>query len=225
MSPSALPPPALVASTRVGLTVSLHLDGRRAVVVGGGHVGVRRALQLLDAGAEVILVSPAIWPGGVSDDLRARGVEWVEREYRAGDLDGAVVAIAATGRSDVDQAVLADAAAVGALANHVADATAGDFSLVATTDLGHIQVSISTAGRTPALTRWIRDRIGAELADGYPALVDLFADVRDELRSAGRPTRHPGWEAALDAGILEQVRAGDVDGARAELRRHLELGS
>ncbi|QGG96200.1 precorrin-2 dehydrogenase/sirohydrochlorin ferrochelatase family protein [Actinomarinicola tropica] len=221
MPPSAPAPHR--TSTRPGLTVALHLDGRRAVVVGAGHVGVRRALQLAEVGADVTLVSPEVWPRSSIDELLSQGITWFAREYEPADVEGATIVVAATGRSDVDAAVLRDAAAAGAMANHVADATAGDFSLVATTDLGHIQVSVSTAGRTPALTRWIRDRLAAELSDGYPALVELFAEVREELRAAGRPTRHRGWEDALSGGVLDQVRAGDVEGARVQLRRHLEL--
>lgn len=214
-SPTPTPPPSL--------TVGLHLDRRRCVVVGGGHVGVRRALQLARAGAEVVLVSPSLWPEAGRHELTAAGVDWQARPYEPGDLEGATLAIAATGRSEVDHAVLAEGAARGILVNHVSDARAGDFQLVATADLGSIQVSVSTDGRTPALTRWIRDRIADELAHGYPELVDLFAEVRAEMRAAELPTRHAGWDAALRSGILDQVRAGDLDGARRALRHHLEL--
>lgn len=209
------PPPAL--------PVGLHVDARRCVVVGGGHVGVRRALQLARCGAEVVLVSPAIWPAAARHALDDAGVEVRLRSYEPGDLDGATLAVAATGRDDVDAAVLADAGARGALTNNVSDTRLGDLSFAAAADLGHIQIAISTDGRTPALTRWIRDRIATDLADGYPELVALFAECRAEMRAAGRPTRHPGWDAALDGGILDQVRAGDLDGARRILRGHLEL--
>ncbi|MBK5224916.1 MAG: hypothetical protein JJE52_18990, partial [Acidimicrobiia bacterium] len=190
-------------ATPPSLTVALHLDGRRCVVVGGGHVGQRRAVQMRRCGGDVVVISPELWPAAGRAQLESLGVEWVAREYRTGDLDGAFVVVAATGRSDVDAAVIADARASGALTNHVSDATAGDISLVATTETDHVQVSVSTDGRTPALTRWIRDRLADEIADGYPVLVELFAEARGQLRAAGRPTSHPGWDAALKSGLLE----------------------
>ena len=205
------------------LTVALHLDRRRCVVVGGGHVGVRRALQMSASGGEVVVVSPEVWPASNADRLTQAGVVWEARAYRAGDLDGAFLAVAATGRSDVDRTVIADAAAAGILVNHVGDALSGDLSFVATSDVGHISVSVSTDGRTPVLTRWIRDHLAAEVSDGYPALVEMFADARDALRAAGRPTNHPGWDAALESGLLERVRAGDTEAARRELHTHLGL--
>lgn len=205
------------------IPVALHLAGRRCVVVGGGHVGVRRALQLRAGDAEVVLVSPTVWPARAVDELSARGVSWTEREYRDGDLQGAFLVVAATGRADIDRAVLAEAQRVGALVNHVSDADSGDLSFVATRDIGLIQVSVSTDGRTPALTRYLRDRLADEVADGYPDLVEMFSEARDEMRGAGRRTNHPGWDAALDGGILDLVRQGDGDGARRLLRRCLEL--
>ncbi len=212
---TSTPPPSL--------PVGLHVAGRRCVVVGGGRVGRRRAVQLHDAGAEVTLVSPELVPPSAEVELDRRGVTWVRRPYRTGDLDGAFLAVAATGHADVDRAILADADHAGVLVNLVSDAAAGDVSFTATRDVGHIQVAVSTDGRTPALTRHLRDHLAAVVADGYPEVVVLFADARDELRALGRPTRHPGWDAALAGGIVDQVRAGDLDGARAALRRHLEL--
>ncbi len=213
----------MATTTPPSLPVALHLSGRRCVVVGGGNVGVRRALQLRASGGDVHLVSPEIWPASAADELRVRGVHHVARDYRDGDLADAFLVVAATGRSEIDGAVLAEAARVGALVNHVSDADAGDLSFVATRDIGLIQVSVSTDGRTPALTRYLRDRLADEVADGYPVLVEMFSDARDEMRDAGRRTTHPGWDAALDGGILDLVRAGDLDAARALLREALEL--
>jgi precorrin-2 dehydrogenase/sirohydrochlorin ferrochelatase len=213
----------MATTTPHSVPVALHLTDRRCVVVGGGHVGVRRALQLRAGGGQVTLVSPEIWPERAADELRRDGIEWLRRGYADGDLDGAFLVVAATGRSDVDRRVLDAAARGGVLVNNVSDADAGDLSFVATRDIGQIQVSVSTGGRTPALTRYLRDRLADEVADGYPALVEMFGDAREELRAAGRPTTHPGWDAALDDGILDLVRSGDAAAAEALLRRHLEL--
>jgi uroporphyrin-III C-methyltransferase/precorrin-2 dehydrogenase/sirohydrochlorin ferrochelatase len=91
------------------LPLTLRVGGRKVVVVGGGHVATRRTLSLVEAGARVTVVSPA-----VSDSLASsigRGdVEWVRRAYAPGDLRGAWLVQTAT-HSPVDDLVAADAEA------------------------------------------------------------------------------------------------------------------
>ncbi|MBC9225070.1 uroporphyrinogen-III C-methyltransferase [Aeromicrobium sp. 636] len=90
--------------------LGLRLEGRRVVVVGGGHVATRRAFALVESGADVHVVSPA-----VSDSLASaigRGtITWHERAYHCGDLDGAWLVQTATGVPAVDDLVADDAEA------------------------------------------------------------------------------------------------------------------
>ncbi len=88
--------------------VGLVLSGRRVVVVGGGSGALRATAGLLDAGALVTVVSPAVVPAleALAD---AGALSWRARRYAAGDLDAAWYAVAATGDDAVDGLVAADA--------------------------------------------------------------------------------------------------------------------
>ncbi|WBB79586.1 uroporphyrinogen-III C-methyltransferase [Micromonospora sp. WMMD882] len=68
--------------------LGLRLAGRRVVVVGGGAVATRRVPALLDAGADVLLVTPDLTPAlrAHSDAGRLR---WEPRRFTPADLDGA----------------------------------------------------------------------------------------------------------------------------------------
>ena len=88
----------------------VSLEGRSAVVVGGGAVGLRRAEVLRRFGAEVTIVSPSL-------SGPAEGFHHVAREYAAGDLAGAYLAVAATDRPEVNAAVGREARETGALFN------------------------------------------------------------------------------------------------------------
>lgn len=88
--------------------VGLRLHGRPVVVVGGGSRALRATAGLLDAGALVTVVSPAVVPAleALAD---AGSLSWVPRGYVPGDLDGAWYAVAATGDDTGDELVAADA--------------------------------------------------------------------------------------------------------------------
>src|SRR3954469_23211799 len=84
--------------------VGLRLAGRRVVVVGGGQVAHRRVAGLLDAGADVTVVSPQVTPA-LESLVASGGLTLVPRRYESGDLDGAWYAVAATDDPQVNAAV------------------------------------------------------------------------------------------------------------------------
>ena len=90
----------------------IDLTGRRAVVVGGGTVGLRRAEALRRFGAEVTVISPRLagpLPGAVH----------LPRAYRDGDLAGAFLAVAATDDGAVNAAAGREARASSSTARTV----------------------------------------------------------------------------------------------------------
>lgn len=88
----------------------IDLTGRKAVVVGGGTVGLRRAMVLRRFGADVALVSPTL-----SGD--AGGLAWLQKPYQPGDLAGAYLAVAATDCPEVNAAAGREARSLGILFN------------------------------------------------------------------------------------------------------------
>lgn len=85
----------------------VDLTGRRAVVVGGGPVGLRRAAALARFGAAVTVIAPAL-AGPVGE-----GAAHAARPYRPGDLEGAFLAVAAAGDPAVNAAVGEEARRLG----------------------------------------------------------------------------------------------------------------
>ena len=70
--------------------VFLRLEGEPVLVVGGGPIAASKLAGLLDAGAKVTLVAPAVVDACVRD-----GVTIVRRDFEPGDLDGARFVVAA----------------------------------------------------------------------------------------------------------------------------------
>lgn len=193
--------------------VSLVVAGKRCVVVGGGAVAARKATGLVDAGAEVVVVAPEI-----GDEVRALPVVLVERPYRAGDLELAWLAIAATDDPEVNRKVHADGHAARVWVNAADDPEACAFTLPAVLRRGPVSVAVSTGGHSPALAGWLRDQIGGLLGPEIGLLAELLSEARDELQAAGRSTEGLDWRRALDSDMLDLIRSGHVAQARERLQ-------
>lgn len=85
--------------------VGLRLAGRKVVVVGGGSVAQRRLPLLVANGADVVVIAREATPAVEA----MAGITLLLREFRAGDLEGAWYAIAATDDPAVNAAVVAEA--------------------------------------------------------------------------------------------------------------------
>ena len=86
----------------------LDLNGREVVVCGGSSAAIGPIAELRDAGALVTVIAESTVP--TIDDLADRGLLHLEsREFDASDLDRAWFVVAATGKADVDGAIVAAA--------------------------------------------------------------------------------------------------------------------
>ncbi|MFG1614826.1 uroporphyrinogen-III C-methyltransferase [Nonomuraea wenchangensis] len=144
--------------------LGLRLSGRRVLVVGGGRVAQRRVPALLEAGAEVTVVSPSVTPA--LDDLIAAGrIIWHARPYEVGDCDGAWLVQACTDDRSVNTAVAAEAEAKRVWCVRADDKDAAAAWTPASGRVGEISVAV-TAGGDPRRAAGIRDAVVEALRDG-----------------------------------------------------------
>ncbi len=83
-----------------GYPIELDLTGKAAVVIGGGRVALRRTRTLVEAGAKVTVIAPALHP-----ELSTLPVTTLQRRYQHGDLTGAWLVHAATDDPEVNASV------------------------------------------------------------------------------------------------------------------------
>ncbi|ADQ66325.1 siroheme synthase [Halogeometricum borinquense DSM 11551] len=158
------------------------------LVFGGGPVGARKARRFA-AEANVIVVSPRFEEDdyGDAECVRAEPTpddvsDWVSR------VEPALV-VAATPDGGVNDAAERAAQETGALVNRADEsAAAGDGDraarsavVPATIEDGDVRVAISTGGASPALAKYLRERIESEI-DGAGAMAELTGQLRQELR-------------------------------------------
>ena len=201
--------------------VNLVLDGRRCLVVGGGTIALRKVQGLVACGGQVRVVAPRIDP-----DLRKMDeVEFDERPWQPEDLDGVWLVIAATDDATVNRAVYDAGQRAGVWVNGADDPANCSFTLPSVVRRGDLQIAVSTAGRSPALARWLRGRFESEIGPEYATLLDILATEREGLKAAGRSTEGLDWQSALDSDMLGLIRNGDLVHARERLLTCLSSSS
>ena len=200
-----------------GYPAILVLTGRRVVVVGGSRIAARKIEALLAAGAKIEVVAPEPGPAvrAWADEGR---LVLHERRFTPADLDGAWLGMTATGVPEVDAEVFRAGEARGLFVNSADDPANCSFTLPSVVRRGDIVVAIGTGGRSPALAAWLKEHVRAEMGPEYETLLDLLQEAREEIRATGRSTEDADWRKALDSGILDLVRAGDVGRAKELLR-------
>ncbi|MFR9723075.1 uroporphyrinogen-III C-methyltransferase [Streptomyces sp. MS19] len=144
--------------------VGLRLAGRRVVVLGGGTVAQRRLPSLLAAGADVLLIAPAVTPS-VQAMAEAGELRWERRGYRPGDLTDAWYALVATDDPAVNAAASAEADERRVWCVRSDNAEAATAWTPATGHSDGVTVAVLT-GRDPRRSAAVRDAVVEGLRDG-----------------------------------------------------------
>jgi len=203
---------------------NLVLAGRRVLVVGAGAVAARKVEGLLACGADVVVVAPA-----AGDAMRALAesgeIRLHERPYRPSDLDGVWLAVTATDDRKVNRAVYEDGEARRIWVNAADDPASCSFTLPSVVRQGPVMVTVATGGHSPALATWLSRHVAGELGPEYAQLALLLAEERERLQAEGRSTEGLNWLKALDSGMLELIRLGDVGRAKERLQACLSSSS
>jgi precorrin-2 dehydrogenase/sirohydrochlorin ferrochelatase len=157
---------------------ALKLKGRRAVVVGGGDIGLEKVEGLLLCDADITLIAPDALPA--LEEYAAEGsISWERRKYAgATDLEGVFLAIAATNQSEVNIRVSQDAEARSMLVNVVDVPPLCNFILPAIVRSGPLAIAISTAGASPALAKRMKREIADAFGEPYARLAVMLNDAR-----------------------------------------------
>ena len=151
----------------------LDLTGRSVLVVGGGPIALEKIEGLLAAGAAVTVVAPQIVPELVDLDLTL-----IRRGYRAEDLEGKFLVVAATSTTSVNRRVFRDAEARTLLCNVVDVPELCSFILPAVHRHEPIAIAVSTGGASPALAQHLRDQIATVVRPEHAELANRLRELR-----------------------------------------------
>ncbi|WP_051423677.1 NAD(P)-dependent oxidoreductase [Bordetella petrii] len=194
------------------------LQGRTALVVGGGDVALRKARLLHAAGARLRIVAPSLHA-----QIAPLATDVHQRSYVESDLDGVVLAIAATNHGALNAAVSAHAQARGIPVNVVDSPALCSVTFPSIVDRSPLMVAVGSGGHAPVLARLARARIETCLPAHYGQLAGLAREFRNKVRARlpGVRQRRIFWEETFQGAVAEAIFAGQPAQARQLLENRL----
>lgn len=209
------------------LPLFLDLRGRRVVIVGGGVVAHRKAELLLEAGAELHVVAPELEPALAAMAAHGR-IHHRAAPFAPGHLDGAALAIAATGDRAINAVVAAAARERNIFVNAVDDPAASTCLMPAIVDRSPLLVAVGTSGNAPVLARLLRARLETLLPRALGAVAAAAGRAREAVRAriGDGLARRRFWEDLLESATdVEPSAAVDPAALDALIARRLDEGT
>jgi precorrin-2 dehydrogenase/sirohydrochlorin ferrochelatase len=201
--------------------VHLDIQNRDCLVVGGGSVGTRKVITLLDCGAKVTVISPVVSPQ-LRDFATSGSIKLSERRYRSGDLDGMFLVIGATDDEELNRQISNDADHLNTLCNIADRPEVCNFILPSIVQRDDLVITISTSGRSPAMAKKLRKTLESQFGEEYGVFLKLMGAIRKKLLSTSHePEAHkPLFEQLIDAdliALIEKDKTAEIDALLFEI--------
>jgi precorrin-2 dehydrogenase/sirohydrochlorin ferrochelatase len=180
-------------------------------VVGGGDVGTRKVMTLLDCGARVVVVSPTVTEK--IEELSNKGLIKLERRgFKPSDLDKMFLVIGATDNPELNRQIHTGAERLGMLCNIADRPEVCNFILPAIVNRGDLIIAISTSGKSPAFAKKMRKDLENEFGTEYAEFLTLMGGIRTKLLSEDHePEAHKHvFENLIKRDLITLIKHRDI---------------
>lgn len=205
--------------------ICLDIQNRNCLVVGGGSVGTRKVITLLNCGADVTVVSPSA--SAHLQELANNGSVMIKnRTFRFSDLAGMFLVCSATDNQKLNRQIHAKAEDLGMLCNVADRPEVCNFILPSIVNRGDLIIAISTSGQSPAFAKKLRHDLENIFGNEYAEFLKLMGAVRKKLLSRDhRPEAHKHlFEQLINGGLVEMIKAHQYQDINALLFKILGKG-
>ena len=204
------------------LPIFVQLLDRPCLVVGGGAVAERKVRELIEAGAVVTVVSPA-----VTTELEQLGdagrIHLHAEAFAETHLEDHWLIVAATDDQELNTRVARAAEIKRRFCNVVDDAELCSFIMPAVVKRAPITVAISSGGRSPVVARWVKGLIESLLPARLGSLASVTGRWRQRVANiiTDVDQRRRFWERLLAGPLPERSYSGQERQAEAAIEQAL----
>ncbi len=188
--------------------------------MGGGAVAARKVRLLLSAGACVRVVAPEAGTA-IRRLAKAGKLKLARRPFRAGDLDGVTLAVAAAGDAALNAVIVRASRRRGVPLNVVDEPDKCDFIVPAVVESGGLLIAVSTSGASPGLAARIATRLRGEYGREYGRILRHLERLRCELkrRVPEQRRRKEIIDRVLDGEAMKLMLKGRWEEAKREIEK------
>lgn len=163
--------------------IFIKLKNKTCIVIGGGVIASRKVQALLDAEADVTVISPEL-SELMKPFIQERKIKFINRGFQKGDLADAFLVIAATDDPDVNRQVWEEANERNILVNVVDVPDRCNFYVPSVIRQGDLAVAISTNGKAPYLSKRLRQRLTEYLKQfNFNSIIEQVDRKKQQLKA------------------------------------------
>lgn len=162
--------------------IGLDIRNKNCLVIGGGNVGTRKVLRLLEFKAKVTVISPIISPS-LEKLHKENKIIWIKREYNIEDikLSNYFLIFAATDNEKTNSKIAFLSKKNNKIINVSNPSKESNFILPALYKNNCLMISIFTSGIAPGVSKFIKDEIKKIYGERYLKLINIFRYIRKRL--------------------------------------------
>lgn len=156
----------------------INLEDKSFLVVGSGRIARRKLSAISEFTSNITVIS-----NEEADGLAYEGLKIVKKSFDASDLEGFDFVITATGSREQDETIVAACKSRGIPVNAADDREECDFFLPGIIKRGDLVVSVSTSGKSPACSKYLREQIEGIIPANIEKVLDILGELRMNLPS------------------------------------------
>jgi len=192
--------------------ILVDLQGKKALVVGGGKVAQRKIETLLEHGATVQVVAKEL-TASLEELRRAGRIEFLGEEFSETFVDGVFVVFAATDDAALNRRVSRTAQQRSLLVNAVDQPADCNFIVPSVLSRGDLVIAVSTSGKSPAFARKVRVELEQSFGEEYGLFLNLMGNLRKEILRLGlsQEENKSTFEDLVTSDLLTAIREKNWD--------------
>lgn len=201
----------------------LNIENKECVIIGGGEIAYRKILEFIEYGASIKLISPSI-----NEDIKSlldnKSINYIEDKYDKVYVKNAYIVVASTNDSRVNNQIFRDCSERKILVNVVDDPKNCSFIVPSKIRRGDLTIAISTNGKSPTLSRSIREELEKRYDEHYETFLNILGDVRQEVmvKVKDYSKKKEIFNAIMKEDYLIKLKLLGEDVVRKEINEYLK---